>query len=71
MLRVGIYRHFRNNREYRVLYVAKNEADREPVVVYEALYGDHEIWVRPLKIFTEIVEHEGTRVPRFEFIREY
>ncbi len=40
----------------------------EELVVYKALYGEGQIWVRPLKMFIEEVEVEGKKVPRFEYI---
>jgi len=43
-------------------------------VVYRQLYASTEfdhgsLWVRPLEMFFETVEHEGAEVPRFHFIR--
>jgi hypothetical protein len=38
------------------------------MVVYQALYGEHGTWVRPLPMWSESVEHEGRRRPRFERI---
>lgn len=40
------YRHFKGN-EYRLLYVARHSETMEPMVVYQALYGQRGIWVRP------------------------
>lgn len=45
-IKTGRYRHFKGN-EYRVLYIAKHSETLEPMVVYQALYGEHGIWVRP------------------------
>ncbi len=47
-IKTGRYRHFKGN-EYRVLYVAKHSETLEPMVVYQALYGEYGIWVRPAK----------------------
>ncbi|NCZ63784.1 MAG: DUF1653 domain-containing protein, partial [Cellvibrionales bacterium] len=38
------------------------------LVVYQPQYGDREWWVRPLAMFTEQVEVDGSSMPRFEFI---
>ena len=38
------------------------------MVVYKALYGDEEIWVKPLSVWDEKVEVDGKIVPRFTFI---
>ena len=51
---------------YKVLHVALREEDNEPVVVYQAQYGAHVIWVRPVKNWLEMVEVDGKTVPRFK-----
>ncbi|MBU3093659.1 DUF1653 domain-containing protein [Clostridium sp. CM028] len=61
------YRHFKGN-EYLVLYVAKHSETREDMVVYQALYGERGIWVRPLSMFLEKKEVDGKMVNRFEKI---
>lgn len=61
----GIYEHFRGNR-YQVLAVARHSETLEELVVYKALYGAQEVWVRPLKMFLEEVLSEGKKVPRFK-----
>ncbi len=60
----GRYRHFKGN-EYEVLGMASHSETQEPMVVYRALYGEGGVWVRPAVMWSEIVEHEGKRVPRF------
>jgi hypothetical protein len=40
----------------------------EELVVYQALYGDHGLWVRPAAMFAESVELEGEPIPRFALI---
>jgi len=65
-LKVGrIYRHYKGN-EYLVLHLAKHSETLEELVVYQALYGEKGIWVRPLKMFLEKVEVDGKIVNRFE-----
>ncbi|NND67066.1 MAG: DUF1653 domain-containing protein [Halioglobus sp.] len=68
-LRPGRYRHFKGG-EYEVLGVATHSETEEPLVVYRPLYGEGGLWVRPLAMFVETVEHEGEVVPRFGFIRD-
>ena len=63
-LKQGIYRHFKGNR-YRLLYVAKHSETLEPMVVYQALYGEQGIWVRPASMWNEHVERDGYSGPRF------
>lgn len=66
-VKLGKYRHFKGN-EYEVLGVAKNSETLEPMVVYRALYGKGELWVRPLSMFTEEVTRDGKTFKRFTFI---
>jgi hypothetical protein len=61
------YRHFKGN-EYLVLHVAKHSETLEEFVVYQALYGERGIWIRPLEMFLEQKEVNGTFVNRFEEI---
>jgi len=67
-LHPGIYRHYKGN-DYHVIAVAKHSETGEDYVVYRALYGERGLWVRPLGMFTEMIELEGRPVPRFEFTR--
>ena len=69
MLKKGIYRHYKGPR-YKVVGVAKHSETEEDQVVYKPLYGEHNLWVRPLAMFTETVEVDGKQVPRFEYIGE-
>jgi hypothetical protein len=68
MLKLGKYKHYKG-KEYEVIGVAKHSETLEEVVAYRALYGSHDLWVRPLKMFLEDVEINGRKVPRFEFIK--
>lgn len=64
MVEKGIYRHFKGNR-YEVLGMAKHSETGESMVIYKALYGDGEIWVRPESIWNETVERDGKTFTRF------
>lgn len=65
----GRYRHFKGN-EYRLLYMARHSETLEEFVVYQALYGEGGIWVRPAAMWSEHVEREGYAGPRFSYLGE-
>jgi len=65
----GVYQHYKGN-FYRVLGIAKHSETLEELVVYQAQYGKHQIWVRPKKMFFERVKVEGKIKPRFKFIKK-
>lgn len=67
MIKLGKYRHFKGNM-YEVIGIAKNSETLEETVVYRALYGDKELWVRPASMWNETVERDGKIFKRFEFI---
>ena len=48
----GRYRHFKGN-EYEVIAIARHSETLEPMVVYRALYGNGDIWVRPAEMWNE------------------
>ena len=64
---LGKYRHFKGN-EYEVIGFAKDSETTEIMVVYRALYGEKELWVRPYQMFAEIIERDGKKMYRFEKI---
>lgn len=66
-LNLGIYEHYKGQ-QYEVIGIAKHSETLEELVVYRALYGEHDLWVRPHSMFLETVEFEGKEVPRFTFI---
>lgn len=63
----GMYRHYKGNR-YQVLYLAKHSETLEDMVVYQALYGEYGIWVRPASMWNETVDYQGKQVKRFTYI---
>src|SRR4051812_5135000 len=63
----GRYRHYKG-REYIVLGVAKHSETQEDMVVYRQEYGDHGLWVRPMRMFQETVKVDGKEVSRFQLL---
>ncbi|MEW6370636.1 MAG: DUF1653 domain-containing protein [Pseudomonadota bacterium] len=56
------YRHYKGGL-YELVCEATLEADLTPMIIYRA--ADGTIWVRPKSVFFELVEVDGTMVPRF------
>lgn len=57
-LQIGrVYRHFKGD-YYLVEGVARDSENGEPCVIYRKLYGDGELWVRPLAMFLSRVDRE-------------
>ena len=70
MLKKGIYQHYKGQL-YQVLHVATHSETHEKLVVYQCLYGDYSIWVRPLDMFTESITLDDDREQeRFKLIQE-
>lgn len=68
-IRPGKYRHFKGN-EYEVIGLARHSETLEPMVIYKALYGKQELWVRPAAMWNETVEKDGYIGPRFVRIED-
>ena len=64
-LKLGEYEHYKGKR-YEVLGVALDSESLEELVLYQALYGEGLVWVRPLAMFLEKVKVNGQNVIRFE-----
>ncbi|MCO4845780.1 MAG: DUF1653 domain-containing protein [Sulfurovum sp.] len=66
-LEKGIYRHYKGSL-YEVFMTAQHSETEEWMVVYQALYGDEGMWVRPYDMFVEKVIVEGIELERFVYI---
>ncbi|MDO8493240.1 MAG: DUF1653 domain-containing protein [bacterium] len=63
-VKLGRYRHYKGG-EYELIGVARHSETLEDMVVYKALYGRSDLWVRPLKMFVEQIDREDYSGPRF------
>lgn len=63
----GKYQHYKGN-YYKVIGVAKHSETLEELVIYQALYGDNELWARPKEMFLDKVSVEGVEKDRFKYI---
>lgn len=68
-IKYGKYRHFKGNL-YEVVALARHSETNEEIVVYKALYGKGEYWVRPALMWNETVERDGKIYQRFTYIEE-
>jgi len=68
LTRLGVYEHYKG-RLYHLIAVARHSETEEWMAVYQALYGDRGLWVRPLAMFLEPVTVDDRIVPRFRWLR--
>jgi hypothetical protein len=59
------FEHFKGGK-YKLIAFGKDSETQEDVVIYQALYGDNQIWVRPCDIFFSKVNlQDGSETKRF------
>jgi hypothetical protein len=71
----GKYQHYKTEKFYEVIGMARHSETLEEMVIYKALYhcnkfGNNQVWVRPKKMFLEHVVYNGNDVPRFKRIEK-
>jgi len=67
--RPGIYRHYKNLL-YEVKGTVRHSESLEPMTLYQALYGERGLRVRPAAMFNAHVEIAGVIQPRFTWVSE-
>ena len=68
-IKKGVYRHFKGNL-YEVVDLAYDSETLAPKVVYRALYGEGELWVRDAAMWCEYIERDGVKMRRFEYVSQ-
>lgn len=63
------YRHFKGG-FYKLIGLAKDSETLEEMVVYQALYGERQMWVRPAEMFFGKVERDGKEMDRFQEVSD-
>ncbi len=66
----AVFQHYRNKKNYKILGVGRHTETMELQVVYQGLYhcdtyGESPVWVRPLHMFLETIDNEGSSTSRF------
>ena len=63
----GMTRYYRpvKGGKYKVLAIGQDSESLAVVVVYQALYGDHKVWVRSKEQFDGVVVRDGQILKRF------
>jgi hypothetical protein len=66
-IQFGRYDHFKGM-QYELVDVVYHSETQEALVLYRALYGERQLWVRPFEMFFETIEREGKSLPRFCYV---
>ena len=68
MTKERYFEHFKGGR-YKLIGFGQDTETQEDVVIYQALYGVGQIWVRPYDIFfSKVTMPDGSEVERFKEI---
>jgi hypothetical protein len=63
----SLFEHY-SGKKYKFLSIARHSETLEELAIYQALYGENDVWVRPLLMFLENVTINGIERPRFKLI---
>lgn len=66
-LKFGRYDHFKGM-PYELIDVVYHSETQEAMVLYRALYGEKQLWVRPFDMFFETIVRDGIEQPRFRYV---
>lgn len=64
------FQHFKGG-HYRYVGTAFHSETRQRMVVYQALYGEQQYWVRPESMFFETIERDGRQLVRFQEVEKF
>jgi hypothetical protein len=64
---IGLYRPYKGGQD-EVIGTVRHSEDLQPMTLYQALYGEQGLWVRPAAMFADVAEFNGKVQPRFERI---
>ena len=64
-----IYQHYKGG-IYKVIALAKHTESLEELVVYQAMYGNQDIWCRPISMWNDDIDYNGKIVKRFQLIKD-
>lgn len=63
----SLYEHYKGLR-YKILGIVRHSETLEELVVYQALYGESNVWARPLDMFLESIVINGQSQSRFKLV---
>ncbi len=66
-IKMGIYEHYKGN-IYQLVGVGFDSETLQEVVIYQAKYGNNDLWTRPIDEFLGSVEINGKIVSRFKYL---
>ncbi|QUH21782.1 DUF1653 domain-containing protein [Alkaliphilus sp. B6464] len=67
----NICKHYKNKQFYRILAEAITYDSLDEYILYESLYDNHRLWLRPKDMFYSKVNYNGEYLDRFHAIKDY